>query len=66
MKEQSVQKGFSKKSAWEALVSCGQNQKTEQKVNREQCMCPNCFYRDMGEDGAACSPPPSRTMRACA
>lgn len=51
MKEQSVQKGFSKKSTWEALFSCGQNQKTVQKVSREQCMCPKCFYRDMGEDG---------------
>ena len=50
MKEQSVQKGFSKKSTGEALVSCGQNQKTVQKVSREQCMCPKCFYRDMGED----------------
>ncbi|WP_195268699.1 hypothetical protein [Eubacterium sp. 1001713B170207_170306_E7] len=51
MKEQSVQKGFSKKSAWEALLSCGQNQKAVQRVSREQCMCPGCFYRDIGEDG---------------
>lgn len=51
MKEQSVQKGFSKKSTREALFSCGQKQKTVRKVNREQCMCTNCFYRGLGRDG---------------
>lgn len=51
MKEQSVQKGFSKKSTREALFSCGQKQKTVRKVNREQCMCTNCFYRGLGKDG---------------
>lgn len=51
MRQQSVQKEVSKKSTWEALFPCGQNQKTVQKVDREQCMCPSCFYKNMGEDG---------------